>query len=277
MRKSVRKEIIITICLALFFLLFLSPIIIALSGSFRPLKDSSSYLNLFQNFSLESYGLAFDKMNYFRSLKNSVLITFISAVLLLLFTSMAGYAIARLRGKLGPFFQIFFLAGMIVSAQMSIIPMYRIVNGIGIGNTIAAPIALYVTSALPFSIFLYTNFIKSSVPYALEEAATIDGAGTIRTFGQIVIPLTKPALTAIVITQGVPIWNDFFFSMLFLSAPEKKTLPLTMLNFIGDMENATQWNMLFAACFLSAIPILIIYIFLQRYFVSGLTVGAVKG
>ena len=277
MRKGVKKEIVITVAIAIFFLVFLSPIVIALSGSFRELKDTSSYLNIFQSFSLESYRTAFEKMNYFRSLKNSVLITVISVTILLLVGSMAGYAIARLKGKMGPFFQIFFLAGMIVSAQMSIIPMYRIVNGIGIGNTIAAPICLYVTSALPFSIFLYTNFIKSGVPYALEESACIDGASVPYTFFRIVIPLTKPALVLIVITQGVPIWNDFFFGMLFLSSPEKKTLPLTMLNFIGDMENATQWNMLFAACFLSAIPILIIYVFLQRYFVSGLTVGAVKG
>ena len=277
MRKGVKKEIVITVAIAIFFLVILSPIVIALSGSFRELKDTSSYLNIFQSFSLESYRTAFEKMNYFRSLKNSVLITVISVTILLLVGSMAGYAIARLKGKMGPFFQIFFLAGMIVSAQMSIIPMYRIVNGIGIGNTIAAPICLYVTSALPFSIFLYTNFIKSGVPYALEESACIDGASVPYTFFRIVIPLTKPALVSIVITQGVPIWNDFFFGMLFLSSPEKKTLPLTMLNFIGDMENATQWNMLFAACFLSAIPILIIYVFLQRYFVSGLTVGAVKG
>lgn len=277
MRKGVKKEIVITVAIAIFFLVFLSPIVIALSGSCRELKDTSSYLNIFQSFSLESYRTAFEKMNYFRSLKNSVLITVISMTILLLVGSMAGYAIARLKGKMGPFFQIFFLAGMIVSAQMSIIPMYRIVNGIGIGNTIAAPICLYVTSALPFSIFLYTNFIKSGVPYALEESACIDGASVPYTFFRIVIPLTKPALVSIVITQGVPIWNDFFFGMLFLSSPEKKTLPLTMLNFIGDMENATQWNMLFAACFLSAIPILIIYVFLQRYFVSGLTVGAVKG
>ena len=277
MRKGVKKEIVITVAIAIFFLVFLSPIVIALSGSFRELKDTSSYLNIFQSFSLESYRTAFEKMNYFRSLKNSVLITVISVTILLLVGSLAGYAIARLKGKMGPFFQIFFLAGMIVSAQMSIIPMYRIVNGIGIGNTIAAPICLYVTSALPFSIFLYTNFIKSGVPYALEESACIDGASVPYTFFRIVIPLTKPALVSIVISQGVPIWNDFFFGMLFLSSPEKKTLPLTMLNFIGDMENATQWNMLFAACFLSAIPILIIYVFLQRYFVSGLTVGAVKG
>lgn len=277
MKKSLKKEIIITIAISIFFLVFLSPIVIALSGSFRELKDTSSYLNIFQSFSLESYRTAFEKMNYFRSLKNSVLITTISVTILLLVGAMAGYAIARLKGKMGPFFQIFFLAGMIVSAQMSIIPMYRIVNALGIGNTIAAPICLYVTSALPFSIFLYTNFIRSGVPYALEESACIDGASVPYTFFRIVIPLTKPALVSIVITQGVPIWNDFFFGMLFLSSPEKKTLPLTMLNFIGDMENATQWNMLFAACFLSAIPILIIYVFLQRYFVSGLTVGAVKG
>ncbi len=277
MKKSTRNEILITIGIAFFFLIFLSPLIIAFSGSFRGLKDTGSYLKLFTNIGLESYRAAFAKMNYFRSLKNSIMITGISACVLLLICSMAGYAIARLKGRLGVFFQVFFLAGMIVSAQMSIIPMYRIVNKIGIGQTMLAPISLYITSALPFSIFLYTNFIKAGVPLALEEAARVDGASMPYIFFKIVVPLTKPALTSIVITQGVPIWNDFFFGMLFLSAPRQKTLPLTMLNFIGDMENATQWNMLFAACFLSAIPILIVYMFLQKYFVGGLTVGAVKG
>lgn len=277
MKKSTKVEIAVTIGIALFFLIFLSPILIALSGSFREIKDTSNYLQIFKSFSLESYQAAFSKMNYFRSFKNSLIVTVTSVIMILVFCSMAGYAIARLKGKQGGFFQIFFLAGMIVSAQMSIIPMYRIVNNIGIGNTMAAPIALYVTAALPFSIFLYTNFIKSGVPYSLEEAARIDGASVPYTFIRIVIPLTKPALSSLIITQGVPVWNDFFFGMLFLSSPTKKTLPLMMLNFIGDMENATQWNMLFAACFLSALPILIIYAFLQRYFVGGLTIGAVKG
>lgn len=277
MNEKVRKELIITVAIAIFFAVWLSPIVIAVSGSFRELNDTGNYLKLFESFSLESYIAAFEKMYYFRSLKNSVIITVISVVVLLIVSSLAGYAIARLKGKMGPRFQMFFLAGMIVSAQMSIIPMFRIVNALGIGNTIFAPICLYITAALPFSIFLYTNFIRASVPYALEEAACIDGASVPFTFVRIVIPLTKPALVSIVITQGVPIWNDFFFAMLFLSSPEKKTLPLMMLNFLGDMENATQWNMLFAACLLSAVPILIMYIFLQRYFVSGLTTGAVKG
>lgn len=274
---KVVKEIVITILVLAFFLIFLSPILIALSGSFRNVNDTSSYLNVFRYFSLDSYSAAWNRMNYFRSLGNSAFVTFMAVIILLIISSLAGYAIARLHGKLSNFFQIFFLAGMIVSAQMSIIPMYRIVNVLHLSNTFSAPIAMYVTSAIPFSIFLYTNFIKSGVPYALEEAARIDGASMPRVFFQIVMPLTKPALVSIVITQGVPIWNDFFFSMLFLSAPEQKTLPLTMLNFIGDMENATQWNILFAACFLSAIPIILVYCFLQRYFVSGLVTGAVKG
>lgn len=275
--RSVIKEIVITVITLAFFLLFLSPIIIALSGSFRTINDTSSYLKIFGYISMDSYKSAWDKMSYFRSLENSMFVTFSSVIILLLVSSLAGYAIARLRGKLGNFFQVFFLAGMIVSAQMSIIPMYQIVNGLHMSNTFSAPIAMYVTSAIPFSIFLYTNFIKSGVPYALEEAARIDGASMPRVYFQIVMPLTKPALISIVITQGVPIWNDFFFSMLFLSAPEQKTLPLTMLNFIGDMENATQWNILFAACFLSAVPVILIYAFLQKYFVSGLATGAVKG
>ena len=249
MKKKSSTEVWVTIGLAVFFLIFLSPIIIALFGSFREMGDTSNYLHLFHAPSLESYKTAFGKMSYFRSLKNSILITVISVILLLTFCSMAGYAIARLRGKLGSFLQIFFLAGMIVSAQMSIIPMYKVVNQVGIGNTIAAPIALYVTAALPFSIFLYTNFIKSGVPYSLEEAARIDGASIPFTFVRIVIPLTKPALSSLVITQGVPIWNDFFFGMLFLSTPTKNTLTLMMLNFIGNMDKATLLNKLFADFF----------------------------
>lgn len=115
------------------------------------------------------------------------------------------------------------------------------------------------------------------MPVALEEAARIDGAGRLGTFFKIVIPLTKPVLASIIITQGVPIWNDFFLSMLFLSSSTKNTLPLVMLSFLGDMQKPTQWTMLFAACFLSALPMLLAYAFLQKQFVGGLTVGAVKG
>jgi len=276
-KKHFIREIIITVVLLVFFAIWLSPLLISLSASLRRPDNLSSYFKMFTEFSLESYKAAFKKMNYFRSLANSIIITFSSVAILVVVVCLAGYAIARIKNKVGSFLQIFFMAGMIVAAQMSIVPMYKILNAVGIANTKLAPILLYVTSSISFSVFLCINFVKSSVPYSLEEAATIDGAGVLRTFFTIVVPLIKPAIVAIIITQGVPIWNDFFFSMMFLSTPTQKTLPLVMLNFIGDMENATQWNQLFAACYLSAVPILIVYAFLQRYFISGLTAGAVKG
>ena len=276
-KKAIRKEIIVSICVIVFFVIMLSPLLIALSGSFRSPDNSTSYLQLFNEFTLKSYQAAFKKMNYFRSLKNSIITTVSSTAILLVVASLAGYAIARLRNRLGSFLQIFFLAGMMISAQMSIVPIYSIVRGLGLTNSYLAPILLYVTISIPFSIFVYTNFVKAGVPLELEEAARIDGAGTFKTYRRVVLPLTKPVLVSILITQGVPIWNDFFLAMLFLSSPQKKTLPLVMLTFLGDMQKATQWTMLFAACFLSALPVLIIYAFLQRYFVDGLTAGAIKG
>lgn len=276
-RKAVIKEIFISIVLFIFFAIWLSPLLISLSASLRRPDNISSYLRLFTEFSLESYKMAYKKMNYFNALANSIIITFSSVLILVIISSLAGYAIARLKNKIGLFFQIFFMAGLIVAAQMSIIPMYKIVRTLGIANTRVAPIIFYTTSALSFSVFLSSNFIKSSVPYSLEEAAMIDGASTFYIFTKVVVPLIKPVIVAIIITQGVPIWNDFFFSMMFLSSPSKKTLPVVMLSFIGDVENATQWNQLFAACYLSAIPILLAYAFFQRYFIEGLTIGALKG
>ena len=277
MKKELRKEIIFSLVIILFFAVMLSPLLIALSGSFRSPDNATSFLELFNQFSLESYKEAFQKMHYFRALKNSMITTFTSTALLLVIAALAGYALARLKTRMGGFLQIFFLAGMMISAQMSIIPIYSIMRFFKINSSYAAPIVMYITISIPFSIFVYTNFVKSGVPFALEEAAWIDGAGRMTIFTRIVIPLTKPVLASIVITQGVPIWNDFFLSMLFLSSSIKKTLPLVMLSFLGDMQKPTQWTMLFAACFLSALPMLIVYAFLQKQFVGGLTVGAVKG
>ena len=277
MKKPVRNEIIISIFITIFFIIMLSPLLIALSGSFRSPDNNTSFLQLFNQFSLESYKEAFNDMHYFRSLQNRVITTFSGVVILLVVASLAGYALARLKTKLGAFLQIFFLAGMMISAQMSIIPIYSIMRSLKINNSYIAPIVMYVTISIPFSIFVYTKFVKSGVPIELEEAARIDGAGRMQIFRKVVIPLTKPVLSSIIITQGVPIWNDFFLSMLFLSSSTKKTLPLVMLSFMGDMQKPTQWTMLFAACFLSALPMLIIYAFLQKQFVGGLTAGAVKG
>ena len=167
MKKETKKEILFSIGILLFFAVMLSTILIALSGSFRTPENAASFLQLFNEFSMESYREAFDKMHYFRSLKNSIITTFFSVAVLLVVASLAGYALARLKTKMGQFLQIFFLAGMMISAQMSIIPIYSIMRSLKMNNSYIAPIVMYVTISIPFSVFVYTNFVKSGVPLAL--------------------------------------------------------------------------------------------------------------
>lgn len=255
----------------------LLPLVIVFSSSLKDPDSGESPIRLFTQFTLKSYMLAVEKMNFITSFFNSVVITVVSVALIVIFTSMAAYAIVRINTKISSALLRYFLSGMIVSAQMSVIPMFVIIKGIGLSNSRIAPILLYATSSIAFSVFLYHNFIKSGVPVTIEESAYMDGAGNFRIFWQIVFPLILPATAAVVITQGIYVWNDFFLSMLFLSDPAKKTLPLVMLNFVGDMENPTQWNMLFAACVLCSLPLIVMFSFLQKYFIGGLTVGAVKG
>lgn len=271
------KEIIVSAIILLFLAINLSPLIIVVSSSFRKPNNSKSPFLLFIEFTLDSYKMAVKKMNFSVSFMNSIIITVISVILLVIITSLASYALARLKTKLSMYLNLFFMAGMIVSAQMSIVPINMIVKQLGMNNTRTAPILIFITCSIPFSVLLYTNFIKSSVPISLEEAAIVDGAGFFTIYFKIVMPLIAPATTAVIITQGVSIWNDFFISLIFLSDKTLKTLPLAMLNFVGDMENPTQWNILFAACILCSLPLIISFSFLQKYFMGGLTVGAVKG
>lgn len=266
----------VTICLIL--IINFIPLIIAFSSSFRPVNYEGSPLKIFRVFSFESYQIAFEKMDFFLALKNSIIMTAISVFIIVLFSAMAAYPLARIKSKSSKFLSIYFIAGLIVPGQLSMIPLYIIFSKLLILKiSYAAPIIMFITCSLPMSIFLYTGFIKGSVPYEIEEAALIDGVGLFRRFWSIVFPLLIPATVAVVIIQSVWIWNDFFMPMLFIGKKALKPLPQVMLTFLGDRENPTQWNGLFAACYLCAAPILLAFFFMQKYFLSGLTVGAVKG
>lgn len=277
-----KRELIIdlarnlAICLTL--VINFIPLIIALSSSFRPMNYEGSPLVVFRVLSLESYKVAFKRMDYFLALKNSIILTGVSVFVIVLISAMAAYPLARLKTKSSRFLSIYFIAGLIVPGQLSMIPIYIIFSKLLILKiNYAAPIIMFITCSIPMSIFLYTGFIRGSVPYELEEAALIDGFGLFRRFFSIVFPLLVPATVAVIIIQSVWIWNDFFMPMLFIGQKALKPLPQVMLTFLGDRENPTQWNALFAACYLCAAPILLAFFFMQKYFLSGLTVGAVKG
>jgi len=277
MKMNLWQKFLTQLAVAAVILINLIPLIIALSTSLRDPKNNSNPLNLFQDISFASYEAAFTRMHFLDALWNSIVLTGISVVFVVLFAAMASYPMARLKTKFSKFLYLFFLSGLVIPAQMVLIPIVQMINSLGIPVTHYTPILMFITCSLPFSTFLYTGFIKSGIPEEVEEAAHIDGAPVFKRFWLVVFPLLAPVTVSVVITQGVWIWNDYFFNMIFISQAAHSPLPLAMLGFLGDQQNPTQWNVLFAACFLCAMPLLVAFSFLQKYFVGGMTVGAVKG
>jgi raffinose/stachyose/melibiose transport system permease protein len=266
----------IYILLAIFCILIIAPLVIIVSSSLRSPENLKSPLIIFDEFTLTSYIAAFKKMSYPNLLMNSILTTGGSVVVIALISSMASYPIARVKQPMSRFLYYFFIAGLVIPAQMVIVPIAQMFGNLGIPNTRFTPMIMFITCSLPFSTFLFTGFMKS-VPTSIEESAFIDGANLWTRFTKVVFPLLKPAIVSVVITQGLWIWNDYFFPMVFISRSAQYSLPVGMIQFLGDRENPAQWNVLFAACVLCALPLIVLFAILQKQFVNGIAAGAVKG
>ncbi|MCM8711892.1 carbohydrate ABC transporter permease [Clostridium sp. SYSU_GA19001] len=271
------KKILVHSGIVLFLLINLLPIIIVLSSSLRSASNMTNPLNLFNEFTFESYKTAFIRMRFGTAFMNSLIITVISVVAIVIIAPMAAYPLARINNKLSKFLYLFFLGGLVVPGQMAVLPVVQMIKSLRIPSGQYTPIIMFITCSLPFSVFLYTGFIKSSVPQEVEEAAYLDGCGAFYRFWKIVFPLLLPATVSVVITQAIWIWNDYFFNMIFITKSSQTPLPLAMLGFMGDKENPTQWNTLFAACVLCALPLIAAFSVLQKYFMEGIAAGSVKG
>lgn len=264
------------IFLTLFCCLIIFPLLIVLSSSLRSPDNMISPLLLFQEFSLDSYINAFTKMKYPKQMLNSIMTTGGSVFIVVLFSTMAAYPISRIKRKTSRFLYYFFIAGLIIPSQMVIVPIAQMFGRLSLPNTRFTPMIMFITCSLPVSIFLLTGFMKG-VPIEIEESAYIDGCGLWKRFISVVFPLLKPAVVSVVITQGMWIWNDYFYPMIFISKSDQYSLPVGMIQFLGDRENPAQWNTLFAACVLCALPLILIFALLQKQFINGIAAGAIKG
>lgn len=210
---------------------------------------------------------------FLRYLTNSFIVTGASILLLLTLGTMAAYAIARYEFSGSSFLLLFFMAGLMVPLKLAIIPLFILFRDLGILNTYWALIAVYTAMGLPSTVFIMTGFIRT-LPRELEDAARMDGASELRIMWSVMIPLCRPAMVIAGIYNLVPIWNDFFFPLVFIQNDALKTLPQGMTSFIG--EYSTDWGVMFAGLTLAAAPITIVYIILSKQFINGMTAGAVK-
>jgi len=211
--------------------------------------------------------------NFAVYLGNSALVTAGAVALILLFGTMAAYAIARYRFRGASTLFLFFLAGLMVPLKLAVIPLFIQLDAIGLLDTRLGLVLVYVAMGLPSAVFILTGFLRT-LPGELEQSARIDGASEARIMLAVMLPLARPAMAIAGIQNAVPIWNDFFFPLVFITTDRLKTLPQGLTVFMGEYN--TDWGVLFAGLTLAALPITLVYVLLSRQFIAGMTQGAIK-
>ncbi|SHE83642.1 raffinose/stachyose/melibiose transport system permease protein [Kaistia soli DSM 19436] len=208
---------------------------------------------------------------YFR---NSLLLIAMKVPLGIFIAALAAYPLAKLRFRFSGAIFIFFLAGLAVPVQVTLQPLLVMMKQLGIANSLFALVPPYVAFGLPFQIFVLRGFFRL-IPSELLEAARLDGASEWTAFLRVMLPLSVPALATLCIIDVLATWNEFLIALVLISAKESRTVPVGLLQFQG--EYSSQYTLLMAGILISIVPVIAIFIFLQRYFVAGLTAGAVKG
>ena len=256
--------------------IFLAPLYIVIVNAFKtPMETAQSILALPSGLHLENFSKAVEVTNFFVTLKNSTIVTLLSVTLIVISSSMAGYMICRKSGK--RFYKamdLLLMSGMMVSFQMIMIPVYRMLKGLNLMNTYTGAIILMVGTSVSYATFLYVGFTKT-IPVELEEAAQIDGCGKIRTFWFIVFPLMKPITATVAALHMLWMWNEFNIGLIVLQKKEMRTIPMQQFYFFG--QHVSNMNAAFAAACLSLIPVVVFFFLTQKSISGGMTAGAVKG
>ncbi len=213
-------------------------------------------------------------INILRSMRNSVVVVGFSVSLTLLFASWTAFAITRLGGWRAKVLFGFFTIGMAVPAQVNGIQQYALFKDLGLTNSLHGLVMVNMAVTMPVAVFILTGFMRT-LPKELFEAAVVDGAGPWKLYRRVVIPLSGPSLAAVAIFLLVGHWNDLYYPLLFITDESKWTIPRTLASLRGEFS--TDYSALFAGVVMASAPMVAAYVFLQRWFVAGLTSGAVKG
>ena len=253
-------------------LIFLFPIIWILSVSVRSDQAVFTTALVVNEFHFENYLTAWETFGFSSLFLNSIWVTAVSIGINLIIASLAGYAFAKLKFKGSNVLFIIYLAQMMVPSQLTLIPRFVIFSQLGWMNTHMSLIVPKII-AVSSTFMLRQSFLGT--PDELREAARIDGAGEYRAFAQVMLPLVKPAIAATATVQFLDAWNSYLDPLVFISNWKKWTIPLALNQFVGS--EVTQYNLTMAACCLAVVPVFIVFLCGQRFFLKGLSVGAVKG
>ncbi|MBC7961296.1 MAG: carbohydrate ABC transporter permease [Vallitaleaceae bacterium] len=210
-------------------------------------------------------------VDLFQMYFNSVFITCVGTGICILISAMAGYYLARVQNKFSQRLYVYFLFGLMVPYVIVYVPLVIIFKGVGLVGSLSGLILVFVSGSVSFSVFMYHGFVKS-IPMELEEAAIIDGAGQLKIFVAIIMPLVKPCTTTVAIFIGLSMWNDFLTPLII---GQVKTITVGIYTAIGP--HSADWGTVFAYVMFATLPIVIAYLLAQKQFIAGMTAGALKG
>lgn len=276
MRRDKLAKNVVGIFMGIVSIAWFFPIYFMFINTFKPLKDVVLNTAVFpESFYFGSYVTIWENTPYLLMFKNSFIITFFSVLGIVIFGSMAGYKLARANSKWAYFLIMYFILTLIIPFQAVMIPLVKIMNNFNLIDSIIGIILVYIAFGSPLAIFLYHGAVKA-IPKSLEESATIDGAGPYRTFFKVIFPLLTPITSTVVILQTLYIWNDFLLPLITLQSTANQTLPLgTTALFFGQYGN--KWDLGITAIFMASLPMIILYMIMQKYIIKGIVSGATKG
>ena len=261
------------------FIAYMFPFIMVVINSLKEkrdiIKSPFSWLFTIKGLSFDNFVKAFTQMDFLNAFKNSLIVTVSSTVLVTLLAAMLAYYIVRHNNKISKITFALMVASMIIPFQAIMIPLVSIYGGtLNVLNHRITLIFMHTGFSMAMSVFMFHGFIKGNIPIALEEAAYIDGCTHAQTFFKIVLPLLKPIISTMVILNSLAFWNDYLLPSLVLTDKELLTLPLSTYSFYGTYS--ADYGTIMAGLLLCVIPILILYVVLQKQIIGGVVSGAVK-
>ncbi|MBP2000160.1 raffinose/stachyose/melibiose transport system permease protein [Paenibacillus shirakamiensis] len=270
-----KRPYVLEFCLIVIAILVALPIYYLLVTTLKtPEEAAASPLGLPHQWILSNYVDAWKLMHYPRVFMNNFIITFFSLIGCTILPCMASYGFARSRNWLSKLLFLAIIAGLVVPFQIALIPLYKLIMSMHLMNTLWAVVIINVSVTIPFNVFLFINFVKS-LPLEVEESASIDGSGVVGTFFRIVLPLMQPVIASAAILNSLTFWNDFMGPLLFLQTREKAVILQEVYRNIGQFS--TNWTAFFPMMVLGVAPLLLFYIIMQKYIISGIAAGSVKG
>lgn len=252
----------------------LYPILLMILSSFKKSVDIyKDPLGFPSSFSLDTYRTLLSKIPFTTYFMNSLFVSIVSVVLIVVVCSLASFYIARFKFSWNHALFFIFLLGMMIPIKLGIVPLFILMRDLGLINSLWSLILMNTATGIPLSMLILTGFFKT-IPSELEEAARMDGAGNLRVLWYVVLPLMRPALGTVVIINFIAAWNDFFFPLIFITEKMKRTIPVGMMSLFG--EHSADWGSLFAGLTLASLPMILLFFIASKQFMEGLTAGAIK-